>query len=985
MTFLGLCFFALNLAIGKEKSNFVYPAFQSQANIQNEQLYDRGEKDFVQFWAECASDIDWFREWDQVLDWKPPYAKWFQSGQLNVSYNCLDRHILAGKGDKNALIWCNEQGDKRTLTYEDLYKEVNKLANIMKQMGVEKGDRVAIYMPMVPEALAAMLASSRIGAVHSVIFGGIGAQSVKDRVNDAEAKLLITADGSYRAGKEISYKSQIDEVLDDCSSIQKTLVLKHTNSPVFLKEGRDYWYHELMESVSPYCEPEKMDAEDPLFILYTSGTTGKPKGILHTTGGYLVGVHTTFKWVFDIKPQDVYWSTADIGWITGHSFVTYGPLSNGVTQVIYEGAFDTPAKNQFAKIIDDNHVTIFYTAPTLVRMFMKWGGDCLQDTNLDSLRLLGTIGEPINPEAWLWYHKNIGHEKCPIVDTWFQTETGGLVISPLPGVTSLVPGTVTKALPGYDVAVLDEEGNPSSSKGFLSIRKPYPSMMRGLYRDHDRYVSTYWSKWDGKYYFVGDAASCDEQGYFWIHGRCDEVLKISGHRIGSAEVENALIEHTAVSESAVVGVKDDLKGEKIVAFVILKDDYNCEDNIEEQLKKTVASYLGSYARPEKIVLVKKLPKTRSGKILRRVLKNLIEGQEMGNVTTLSDPSCLEELIEKCQSLNTAFFLDQQIQTKLSGISQEPCWKGLKITPILRDSQVLSKMITPLLREHLKALNYDRAHLVGEFLDFYEQMRQKSPSIQAVDAMIAFNPDMDVHKRKGGSCLALTRELSLSMPKELNMAIIPAVLSKRFQQRGWSKYSHSTLIFSYQSPNDPADRGYVFLEPSFDIDTPIILKQDGTPFVAYLKERGRLSFRLEGEKAFCVNLDNLEWGTMVYDLKEFKNPAEVAIKAMIACDRRISLVSRNETGEHKAHININLDHENVTWSINYKSQDPITFVDFMDRKVCFDEDFAQKLNYSAEDLNELVAKIIKNKSVLDQLKDEYFQLIQASSRKEDFFL
>ena len=514
------------------------------------------------FWADCAQELDWFNKWNCVLEWESPYAKWFSGGTLNVSYNCLDRHVIKGKGDKTALIYLNENGEKRFLTYSKLLEEVNKISNFLKKMGVQRGDRIAIYMPMTPESIASMLACTRIGAVHLVIFGGMSAESVKDRILESEAKVLLTADGSWRSGKVITYKSQLDPILEECPSLETTLVLKHTGSPVELKKGRDYWYHEELSKFSKVCEPEKMDAEDPLFILYTSGTTGKPKGILHTTGGYLVAAHNTFKWIFDIKPEDVYWSTADIGWITGHSYVAYGPLSNCATQVIYEGSFDHPAKNQFARVIHECRVSVFYTAPTLIRMFMKWGDDCLVKAKLDSLRLLGSVGEPINPETWLWFHKYIGHERCPIVDTWFQTETGCIVIAPLPGVTPLLPGTATRALPGYKVDILDEEGNPSL-KGYLAIMHPFPSMMRGIYKDPTRFKSTYWDKWQGMYYFAGDFASKDINDYFWLGGRCDEVLKIAGHRIGTAEIENALIQYNMVAESAVCGISILLKGKKL--------------------------------------------------------------------------------------------------------------------------------------------------------------------------------------------------------------------------------------------------------------------------------------------------------------------------------------------------------------------------------------------------------------------------------------
>lgn len=629
--------------------------FACKANFSDEAIYQEAKNDRIGYWEKLAGKLHWFKKWDQVLEWNHPYAKWFVSGTLNVSYNCLDRHIIAGLGDKVALIHVSESKEKRLVTYQQLYEDVNRIANVMKHFGVETGDRVAIYMPMMPEAIASILACSRIGAIHTVIFGGIGPVSVKERIMDAEAKLLLTSDGSYRSGKTISYKTIVDSCLDECSCLEKVLVFRNIGTDTYCKDGRDYWYHDIKEKVSSYCPPAEIDAEDLLFILYTSGTTGKPKGILHTTGGYLVGANSSFYSVFDIKPKDVYWCTADIGWITGHTYVVYGPLSNAASQVIYEGSFDYPTKCRFAEIIDDNQVTIFYTAPTLVRMFMQWGDACLKGGKFESLRLLGSIGEPINPEAWEWFSKYIGRNQCPIVDTWFQTETGAIVISPLPGITSLKPGSVAKALPGYEVAVLDESGTPAN-KGFLAITEPFPSMMRGIYKDHNRYVSTYWSKWDGKYYFAGDYATVDEDDYIWIAGRCDEVLKVSGHRIGTAELENALIESPDVAESAVVGVRDEIKGQKIVAFVILKDGVQKKDNLESELKNLVATFIGGYARPARIVFVKNLPKTRSGKILRRVLKNLVEGNPVGDIETLTVPGVIDELMPICKELYNEFYL-----------------------------------------------------------------------------------------------------------------------------------------------------------------------------------------------------------------------------------------------------------------------------------------------------------------------------------------
>ena len=653
ITLLFIIFIAHFCNVSAKKEFYFNEAFQRNAFIKDSNIYEKG-KDYITFWETCAHDLDWFKKWETVLEWNSPYAKWFIGGKINVSYNCLDRHIKDQKGEKVAFFWKNEKGEKRTVTYNQMYQEVNRLANVLRSLGIKKGDKVAIYMPLVPESIAAMLACTRVGAIHTVIFGGIGAGAVKDRILDAEAKVLLTADGSYRRGKIIPYKKVADSILDECPTIEKVLVLEHTKEPVTMREKRDFWYHQEMEKASSYCKPEEMDSEDQLFILYTSGTTGKPKGIVHTTGGYLLGTHMTYKWVFDSKPEDVFWCTADIGWITGHSYLVYGPMSNAATQVIFEGSFDYPQKNVFSQIIDEYNVTIFYTAPTLIRMFMKWGDECLKDSKLDSLRLLGSIGEPINPETWHWFYTNIGHANCPIVDTWFQTETGAFVISPLPGITPLKPGSITQALPGFDVAILDDEGN-ESSRGFLAIKKPFPAMMRGLYKSHDRYVSTYWSKWDGKYYYAGDHSKVDKDNYIWIGGRSDEVLKVAGHRIGTAEIENALIENTMVAEAAAVGVNDELKGTAIIAFVVLKDEHQNEKDIKQVLKKSVASYLGAYARPKHIIVVKQLPRNRSGKILRRILKNSIEGKDLGNIVTLFNKDSLIEIEKKAKKIHTLMY------------------------------------------------------------------------------------------------------------------------------------------------------------------------------------------------------------------------------------------------------------------------------------------------------------------------------------------
>ena len=632
-----------------EENRIFHPskAFKAQAVINDDKIFLQAQKNREAFWAECAKELDWYHPWNKVLDWTPPFAKWFIGGKLNASYNCLDRHLQGSNRNKAALIWEGEPGDQRTLTYWDLYREVNKLANAIKSLGIQKGDRVAIYLPMIPEAVISMLACARIGAVHTVIFGGFSSESLKDRINDASAKLLITADGGFRRGAVIPLKEAADWAVKDCPSIQHVLVVRRANNDVTIKEGRDHWYHDLVEKMGSYCEPEKMDSEDILYILYTSGTTGKPKGIIHTTGGYMTGVTMTTRWVFDLKSQDVFWCTADIGWVTGHSYITYGPLSNGATQVIYEGAPDWPQRDRLWRIIEKYGVTILYTAPTAIRAFMKWGTHWPQGCNLSSLRLLGSVGEPINPEAWIWYYKYIGREQCPIVDTWWQTETGSILISPLPGLTTLKPGSATKPLPGIDAKILDEQGTEiKTGGGYLALTSPWPSMLRGIYGDPKRFKSTYWSKWKGSIYFTGDGAKKDEDGYYWLLGRVDDVMNVAGHRIGTMEVESALVDHPSVAEAAVVGIADELKGQAIAAFVTLKEGNKPGKEVEDMLKGHVVKKIGALARPAKIIFTNDLPKTRSGKIMRRLLRDVAEGRALGDITTLADSSVVEALKKK---------------------------------------------------------------------------------------------------------------------------------------------------------------------------------------------------------------------------------------------------------------------------------------------------------------------------------------------------
>jgi acetyl-CoA synthetase len=621
--------------------------FAAQANA-TEATYQAAAKDIEAFWADEAGQLDWIEPWHTVLEWNLPHAKWFVGGKLNVSSNCLDRHVSGGRADKAAIIWEGEPGDTRTLSYAELSHEVNRCANALRGLGVGKGDRVAIYLPMIPEAAIAMLACARIGAVHSVVFGGFSAESLRDRINDAEAVAVITADGGYRRGKVVALKQFADKALEDTPSVRHVLVVRRIgeDADTVMQPGRDHWWHEVVDTASPEATPEPMDAEDLLFILYTSGTTGKPKGIVHTTGGYLTQVTATTKYVFDLKDEDVFWCSADIGWVTGHSYVVYGPLANGATVVMYEGSPDWPDRDRFWALCAKHGVTVFYTAPTAIRTFMKWGPEFPARHDLSKLRLLGTVGEPINPEAWMWYHQHIGHGRCPIVDTWWQTETGGIMITPLPGVTTTKPGSATVPFPGISVELVDTDGKPiTSGGGYLTITEPWPGMLRTIYRDDDRYRETYWSRFPGRY-FAGDGAKLDDDGYWWILGRVDDVLNVAGHRIGTMEVESALVDHQAVAEAAVVGKTHDIKGQALVAFVTLKGDREGSDDLVKELKQHVTEKIGAIARPDDIIFTADLPKTRSGKIMRRLLRDIAEGRELGDTTTLADPNVVNMLIEK---------------------------------------------------------------------------------------------------------------------------------------------------------------------------------------------------------------------------------------------------------------------------------------------------------------------------------------------------
>jgi acetyl-CoA synthetase len=607
-------------------------------------IYEKAAADPEGFWAAWATQLDWFEPFEEVLEWNPPYAKWFLGGKLNASFNCLDRHVRTWRRNKAALIWEGEPGDERVFTYWDLYRETAKFANALKRIGVRKGDRVAIYLPMIPEAAIAMLACARIGAAHSVVFGGFSSDSLRDRIVDAQAKVLITADGGFRRGKVVALKENADKAVAECPSIEHVVVVKRgagLDAPCEMKDGRDLWYHDIVAKENYDCPSEPMDSEDLLYILYTSGTTGQPKGVVHTTGGYLTHCYTTTKLVFDLKEEDVYWCTADVGWVTGHSYIVYGPLSNGATVVMYEGAPDWPDRGRFWQTIEKYGVTIFYTAPTAIRAFMRWGTDWPAKSRLDSLRLLGSVGEPINPEAWMWYQEHIGHGNCPIVDTWWQTETGGIMITPLPGIVATKPGSATIAFPGVTADILNNNAE-SVNAGFLALTKPWPGMLRGIWGDDERFRQNYWSKWEN-IYFPGDGAKRDDDGYYWILGRVDDVLNVAGHRIGTMEVESALVDHKDVAEAAVVGRADELKGQAIAAFVLLKEGVEPTDKLKEELKKHVSAKIGAIARPDDILFAADLPKTRSGKIMRRLLRDIAEGRALGDTTTLADPAVVAKL------------------------------------------------------------------------------------------------------------------------------------------------------------------------------------------------------------------------------------------------------------------------------------------------------------------------------------------------------
>ena len=633
-------------ALLQEDRTFPPPEeFRNRANIADPKVYEEAQRDPEAFWARFAEELDWFKKWDQVLQWDPPHAKWFVGGKINVSYNCVDRHLASARRNKAAIIWEGEPGDWKVYTYRDLYREVCRFANGLKSLGVKKGDRVTIYLPMVPELPIAMLACARIGAPHSVIFGGFSAESIRDRINDSQSKVMITADGGYRRGAIIPLKQNADDSLDGAPSIERVVVVRRTcSADDKMVDGRDVWWHDLVADQPLTCEPEPMDSEDMLYLLYTSGTTGKPKGIVHTTAGYLLGTYATAKWVFDLKEEDVYWCTADIGWVTGHSYIVYGPLANGATSVMYEGSPDYPDRDRFWAIVAKYGISIMYTAPTAIRTFMRWGEEYPLRHDLSTLRLLGSVGEPINPEAWMWYWEHIGQRRCPVVDTWWQTETGMMLITPLPGMTTLKPGSATRPFPGVDAAVVDEAGNPvgPGGGGYLTIKRPWPAMLRTIYGDPDRYVEQYWSRYEG-IYFTSDGAKIDEDGYFWLLGRVDDVINVSAHRISTMEVESALVDNPKVAEAACIGKSHEIKGQAIVGFVTLKDHVVGSDAVIDELKQHVATKIGAMARPDDIYFTAELPKTRSGKIMRRLLRDVAEGRALGDTTTLADPAVVEAL------------------------------------------------------------------------------------------------------------------------------------------------------------------------------------------------------------------------------------------------------------------------------------------------------------------------------------------------------
>lgn len=644
---------AISALLQEERRFAPSSEFAAHANVKDRRPYDRARTDLEGFWAEQAEQFEWVQKWDKVLQWDAPWAKWFVGGKLNASVNCVDRHVRTWRRNKAAIIWEGEPGDERVLTYADLHREVSKFANVLRALGVRYGDTVTLYMGMVAELPIAMLACARIGAAHNVVFGGFSAESLRGRIQDCGSRVVVTCDGAYRRGSIVPLKRNVDEALLQCPDVHAVIIVRRVGeaAAIHFQEGRDHWYHALMDDAKRVCPPEACDSENLLYLLYTSGTTGKPKGIVHTTGGYIVGTAVTHKWIFDLKEEDVYWCTADIGWVTGHSYVVYGPLANGATVVMYEGAPDWPEKDRFWRICEKYGVTVLYTAPTAIRTFMRWGEEWPARRDLSSLRLLGTVGEPINPEAWIWYHEVIGQRRCPIVDTWWQTETGMILITPLPGITETRPGSATFPFPGVDAEVVDSTGapiQPGTSAGYLVLNRPWPAMLRGIYNDPERYVAQYWSRFPGRY-FTGDGAKQDKDGYFWLLGRVDDVMNVAGHRISTMEVESALVDHPDVAEAAVIGKHHEVKGQVVSAFVTLKMGVSHTLERADDLKEHVARKIGSIARPEEIHFTADLPKTRSGKIMRRLLRDIAEGRVLGDTTTLADPVVVAQLKDKYES------------------------------------------------------------------------------------------------------------------------------------------------------------------------------------------------------------------------------------------------------------------------------------------------------------------------------------------------
>ncbi|MGE3954974.1 MAG: acetate--CoA ligase [Parachlamydiales bacterium] len=973
--------FLLILPLALQGGTYFDPTFQKQANVADDSLFSFAHRDRVGFWEAEARHLDWFSEWDQALEWDRPYAKWFVNGKLNACYNCVDRHVLQGNGEKVAFYWEGEEGQRRVYTYRELLDEVCRFANVLKASGVGKGDRVAIYMPMVPEAVVAILGSARIGAVHTVIFGGIGAPSVREKIVDSEAKLLVTADGGYRRGGVIEYKRTVDTIIEECPSVERVIIVQRTGHQIPFQEERDCWYHQEVPHASTTCPAEAMDAEDLLFILYTSGTTGKAKGIIHTTGGYMVGVHSTFRWVFDHKPTDVYWSTADIGWITGHSYVVYGPMSDGATQVIYEGAPDYPHQGRLWEIAERYGVTIFYTAPTAIRCFMKWGDQWPSRHDLSSLRLLGSIGEPLNPAAWHWYYDHIGGQRCPIVDTWFQTETGAFVLSPLPGLTPLKPGSVTHPLPGFEAAVLDDEGNPAH-EGHVAILSPYPSMLRGVFGDPDRYQSTYWSRWGGEYYFAGDKALCDEDGYIWVGGRADEVLKVAGHRIGTAEVENALVQHPKIAESAVVGIDDPLTGQAIVAFVVLREGHHFDTDLERALQEQVATYLGAYVRVREVIGVQELPKTRSGKILRRLLRNLLEDRPLGDTTSLENLALLQRL--RAEVARSKLRLER-LAALFQQVVEEPRF-GPALLPVLRGGDEVAALVRPTLQQRIAATNYDRLGFANQFLTHYLTERDSNPTLSPIDALSTFLVDPGVERHRGSHCIGLTQDILDRLPSGIKGYFVAAQLPAPFQQPYAPYYCHGGGLIPFKSPHNPRDQGFVLLDPSFDIAEPLVLRP-GVPVEVDMREKGTWIFRLEGNEIVCragphpngALWDAARYGgsEMRYRTDRYLNPVSSCILPLMLVDRRLSLLSRRADGSHLAHINMGLDWKQITWSIDEVRGDPIPFSAFSEEGFRFSPSFAELLFLSDEELNSRVYQVIAHGEVLDILYEAYIASLGRS--------